>query len=445
MNNDLAITYRNIFSVAMPIMVGGFIQFLVNFTNTAFVGQLGEMPLNAVGNAGLIYITLFVAGQGFSTALQILVARRKGQNKIKQIGLIFDHGLIIMAVISVLLLIGVGLFSTYLMQYLVNDKAILAGMQQFLNYRVWGYLFSIVQLGIIGYYMGIAQTRILTYSTIIIAVLNVFLDYSLIYGKFGLPNMGIAGAGLASTLSEAASLLFVLIYQRFDKETKHYGLYAFRKIKTSIFKKLIKLSYPLVAQRFISLFAWTAFFLMIEKTGSKDLAVSQIIRSLYFLAFIPIFGFGSATGTFVSHYMGQKDTKSVILSIKKIGLVSGIFTFVFVHGYLFYPRPIISLLTNEEYLITETIPILRLIVSSMLIHSFVMVVFSAVSGVGDTKASFFIEATSILIYLVYCYYTCIVSPQSLFVIWSAEFVYFGLLAILSLGYFKWVKWKTITI
>lgn len=445
MSEELSLSYRNILKVALPIMVGGFIQFLVNFINTAFVGQLGETPLNSVGNAGLIYITLFVAGQGFSTALQILVARRKGKGKLKQVGIIFDHSLIIMAIISVVLLIGIWLFSEYLMHYLVKDSAILAGMQEFLNYRVWGFLFSIIQVGIIGYYMGIAQTKILTYSTILIAVLAVFLDYSLIYGKFGLPMMGIAGAGLASTIAEAASLAFVLIYQWNDKQTRIYGLYTFKKLKRGIFQKLIKLAYPLVGQRFISLFAWTAFFLMIEKTGPRDLAISQIVRSLYFLAFIPIFGFGNATGTFVSHYMAKGDHKSVIKAIKKIGLISGVFTFVFVHGYLFYPRPIISLLTSQPYLVDETIPILRLIVSSMLIHSFVMVVFSAVSGVGDSKWSFLIEATTIMFYLIYCYYVCIVNPQSLFVIWSAEFLYFGLLALFSIAYFKWSNWKTFTI
>ncbi len=445
MSDELSLSYRNILRVALPIMVGGFIQFLVNFVNTAFVGKLGETQLNAVGNAGLIYITLFVAGQGFSTALQILVARRKGQGKTKQIGLIFDHSLLIMGMISFFLLVGVWLFSQYLMPFLVKDGDILAGMQEFLNYRVWGFLFSIIQIGIIGYYMGIAETRILTYSTIIIATLNIFLDYTLIYGKFGFPDMGIAGAGLSSTISEAASLLFVLIYQWRDKQTKVYGLYSFQKLKKKIFLKLINLAYPLVGQRFVSLFAWTAFFLLIEKTTPRDLAISQVVRTLYFLAFIPIFGFGSATGTFVSHYMAKTDHQSVLKAVKKIGLISGIFTFLFVHAYLFYPRPIIALLTSPTYPIEETVPILRLIVSSMMIHSFVMVIFSAVSGVGDTKWAFIIESSAIFFYLIYCYYVCIVNPQSLFVIWSAEFLYFGLLALFSLAYFKWSNWKTYSI
>lgn len=445
MSTELSLTNSNILRVALPIMVGGFIQFLVNFTNTAFVGQLGEIQLNSVGNAGLIYITLFVAGQGFGTAMQILIARRKGQEKYKQIGLIFDHSMILMAILAVSLILGIRLFSDYALQYLIRDHATMSGMQEFLKYRSWGFLFSILQVGIIGYYMGIAKTKILGYSTAITAVLNVFLDYSFIYGKFGFPEMGIAGAGLASTLAEALSLAFILVWQYFDSQTKEYGLYKFRKFKKSVAAKLFTLSYPLIAQRFISLFAWTAFFLMIEKTGSRELAISQIVRSLYFLAFIPIFGFGSATGTFVSHYMAKNDTASVLKAIKKIGFIGAIFTFVFVHGYLFYPRPIISLLTSQDYLIVETIPILRLIVSSMLIHAFVMVIFSAVSGVGDTRMSFIIEAGSIVIYLVYCYYVCIVNPQSLFVIWAAEFIYFGLLALFSLAYFKWSNWRNYTI
>ncbi len=146
MSDELALNNRNILRVALPIMVGGFIQFLVNFTNTAFVGQLGETELNAVGNGGLIYITLFVVGQGFSTGLQILVARRNGQGKKKQVGMIFDHALLIMVIIAVALLIGVWLFSQFAMPFLVKDQATLAGMQEFLNYRVWGFLL-VVHIG----------------------------------------------------------------------------------------------------------------------------------------------------------------------------------------------------------------------------------------------------------------------------------------------------------
>lgn len=445
MTEDLSLTNKNILRVALPIMAGGFIQFLVNFINTYFVDKLGEMPLNAVGNAGLIYITLFVAGQGFSTSIQVLVARRNGQGKTKQVGIIFDHAFLLMIGISLILFAGGWLFSIYGMPSLVKDAGILQGMQEFLDYRIWGFLFSIVEVGIIGYYTGIAQTRIITYCTLLIAGLNIFLDYSLIYGRLGMPQMGIAGAGLSSTISEAAALLFVLIYQWKDKHTKVFGLYKFKKLKLKVFAKLMKLAYPLIGQRFVSLFAWTAFFLMIEKAGPRDLAISQIVRNLYFLAFIPIFGFGTATGTFVSHYMSLKDPASVIKAIKRIGLISAAFTFVFVHGYLFYPGIIVDTLTDQQSLISETIPILRLIVSSMLIHSFVMVVFSAVSGVGDTKWSFIIETSSIVLYLIYCYYVCIVNKQSLLVIWSAEFIYFGLLALFSLAYFKWSNWKNYSI
>ncbi|MES2628192.1 MAG: MATE family efflux transporter [Bacteroidota bacterium] len=441
MSNELSLTNRNILNVALPIMAGGFVQFLVNFVNTYFVDKLGEMPLNAVGNGGLIYITLFVAGQGFSTSLQVIVARRKGQGKNRQIGMIFDHALVMMGVISVLLLIGGWCFSQFLMPSLVKDAEILRGMQEFLRYRFWGFLFSIFEVGIIGYYTGTAQTRVITYSTMLIAGLNIFLDYSLIYGRLGFPEMGIAGAGVASVIAEAAALVFVLVYLYFDKQTKQYGLFRFIGFKAKVFLKLLKLAYPLVAQRFVSLFAWTAFFLMIEKAGPRELAVSQIVRNLYFLAFIPIFGFGTAAGTFVSHYMSKKDPANVIRSIKRIGIISALFTLLFVHGYLLYPAAIIDLLTNQDYLITETIPILRLIVSSMLIHSFVMVLFSAVAGVGDTRWSFVIETSSIVLYLAYCYYVCIVNKQSLMVIWSAEFIYFGLLALFSLAYFRFSNWK----
>ncbi len=128
-----------------------------------------------------------------------------------------------------------------------------------------------------------------------------------------------------------------------------------------------------------------------------------------------------------------------------MALVSAITTFVFVHGYLFYPAPIIRLITSDPNLVNDTVPILRLIITSMLLHSGVMVLFSAVAGIGDTKASFWIESVSIVIYLIYAYFVCVYKPQSLYVIWAAEFIYFGFLAIFSIAYFRWSKWRTYSI
>lgn len=443
--NNRPLETKYLFQQALPIMMGGFIQFVVNFTNTVFVGRLGELALNTVGNSGLLFITLFVVGQGFGSGVQILVARRLAQRKHRQVGWIAQHGFLLSVVGSILLL-GIGqLIRMYLLQDMIADDVLRGAMSDFLYYRNWAFLVAIPNAMLMGYFTGLGKTAILGWSALITATANIALDYMLIYGKWGAPALGPNGAAIASTCAESLSFAAVVVYTATSKFQRKFELLRWGKVRFNLIQKLLRLSGPLIGQRFISLFAWTAFFFFIEKTGSQKLAVSQVIRNLYFLAFIPIFGFGSATGTVVSGLMAQKDAKGVMAAMVKIGWISTCVTFVFVHGYLFYPRTIVSLITTDPLIVEQSIPVLRLIVSSMLIHSTVMVLFNGVSGVGDTKWAFWIELVSIVIYLIYCYWVCIYQPQNLFVIWCAEFVYFGLLALFSWAYFKWSNWRTFEI
>lgn len=441
----LELNVRSVLKVANPIMLGGFVQFILTFVDTAFLGHIGELELNAAGNAGLIYITMFLVAQGLSEALQILSTRRLSENRGDAIKNLFWNAFFLLFICALLSFFLVGLLSNTYLPWITSDETLVDAMDSFLSIRAFGYFFSISQLALIAFYTGAANTKILAYSTTVLAFVNLVFDYLLIFGVGIFPEMGLEGAALASVIAEITSLCFCVIYVRRDKKTMSLiGFNGFKLIGTEV-KSLLRLGYPIMGQRFLAMSSWTIFFFLIEKIGRHELAISQLIRSLYFLAFIPIMGFGTTAKTYVSHYMAKKEFGMVSNSIKYLVKVSLLVILVMIHGYILYPEVIISVLTDDQQLINDTAPVLKLVFFEAFIFMAASVVSNAVSGVGDTKSAFIIENVCIAIYLIVAYFVTVVYPQPIIIVWCMEFVYFSLLLLFSALYFKIRPWQKINI
>ncbi len=441
----LELKIRPLLKVATPIMMGGFVQFVLTFVDTAFLGHLGELQLNTAGNAGLIYITLFLVAQGLSDALQIKTSRRLGEGNTKALKNLFWNSLVLLSGIALLSFVLVGYGAEYFLPSVTRNPQLSESMSTFLRIRSVGYFFSITQLALIGFYSGTAKTNILGYSTAILALVNLVFDYFLIYGIGFFPEMGMYGAALASVIAEAVSLVFSIFYLRSDKRTMTWVRFTgFVWVKNEV-KQLLKLAFPIMGQRFLAMTSWTIFFFLIEKMGPHDLAISQLIRSLYFLAFIPIMGFGTATKTYVSNFMARKRFDEVQRSLWFISLISWGILLLTVHGFLLYPEAILSILTDDDSLVRDSKSVLQLIFFEAQLFMVASVVFNAIAGVGDTRMAFIIENVCITIYLVATYFITVVYPQDIFTVWCMEFVYFGSLLIASILYFKWYPWQKILV
>ena len=103
-------------------------------------------------------------------------------------------------------------FGGDIMHLLISSESIYEGTMEFLDWRIYGFFFSFVNVMFRALYIGITRTKVLTINAVVMALTNVILDYMLIFGKFGMPEMGIKGAAIASVLAEASSILFFLIY-----------------------------------------------------------------------------------------------------------------------------------------------------------------------------------------------------------------------------------------
>jgi putative MATE family efflux protein len=312
---------------------------------------------------------------------------------------------------------------------------------EFIQYRSYGVFFAFINVIFSSFYIGIASTRIMSISTGIMAFVNILFDYLLIFGHWHFPYMGIGGAALASVIAEISASIYFIIYTFLKINFNKYSLFKFPKYSFTELKSILHISAPLMIQSFVSLCGWLLFFMFIEQLGEHALAVSNIVRSIYLVLMIPIWGFSAATNTLVSNIIGQGKYYKVIPLIKKTTLITMILTFPFLLITFLFARQIISIYTNNLLLINDSIPVLYIVLISMLLFSITMVMFSGVSGSGNTRTSMGIESITIFIYLFSVYLSSVVFKLRIEYVWLSEIVYFIVLGSLSYFYLKSGKWK----
>ena len=437
-----SITYRRIWTVAYPIILGSVAQNLINFTDTAFLGRVGEIALGASALGGIFYLAVIMLGLGFGTGAQIIIARRFGENQLKKVGQIVDH--------STLFLIAMAVISYALLQYgseailssIVRSEAVLEETIAFLDYRAYGIFFAFMNMSFRSFYVGLTKTKVITYTTFVMATVNIVLDYLLIFGHFGFPEMGIRGAALASVIAEAFALLFFIVYTSSTIKFSDYGLFRFKGISLRQMLTILRISVPMMMQSFLSLSVWFVFFVFIEKLGEMSLAVSNIIRSVFVVLMMPIWGFATATNTLVSYLMGQDRQSEVMALINKIVGLTFVGVALIVSFGVMFPRLVMEIYTNDSALIEMGIPVLYVVSGGAMLLSLGFIYFNGVSGTGKTNISLVLELIVLSIYLTYTYLQVYYFGADVVRAWTSEIIYGSLLAVFSFAYLKTGWWKT---
>jgi putative MATE family efflux protein len=435
------ITYKVVWKIALPIIAGQVAQNIMVAIDTAFLGRVSEVALGASALGGLFYLAVVMLGIGFGSGVQILIGRRNGEKEYSQIGKLTDHSFYFLLVLAVILFALLFFASPLLLKSFINSNAVYQGTIEFLRYRSWGIFFAFANIVFVSFYVGTIRTKILTYSTLITAVTNVVLDYLLIFGHNGFPEMGIGGAGLASAIAEVMAFIYFLYRTYYFEDRKKFLLFRFAKIEKETISKMLKVSGPLMFQTFLSFSGWFFFFMIIEHLGERALAVSNICRSIYMLMMIPLWGLCSACNTLVSNLIGEKRQDEVIPLIKKIAIISLLITACIVIFNLIIPRQIIMVYTNDASLVKEAVNVLFVISGALILFSVSIVMFFGVSGTGNTRITFLFEIFTIAAYLIIAYLLAIVFETPVHYVWLVECFYFLVIGLLSFVYLRTGKWK----
>jgi multidrug resistance protein, MATE family len=444
-NLQVTTSHQQILKIALPISLAIMVPQLNFITNNIFLGGLGQEALGIAGITGVYYLIFAVVGHGLNNGLQALISRRAGENRIDEIGRLFTQGIYISFGFAALGILFTWFVAPIILKFSLHDPERVAIAVRFLNIRILGLPFLYVYQMRNALLVGTNQTRYLILGTTTEAVVNVFFDYTLIYGKLGLPQMGFNGAAIASIISEVAGLVVLFMVLRYKGISKQLNLFKSWKFERTNSKLIIVQSAPLIAQHAISIISWEFFYILIEHHGARDLAVSNTMRNMFGFFGCFTWAFAATANTMVSNVIGQNKQELVMPLIKKIMYWSVGFASLVCLILNLYPHAFLSVYGQGEDFIQSGIPVLRVVSCALVLMSISVVWMNAVTGSGNSSMNLATEFIAIIFYCIYVYTTMEKMQLPITWGWGSEWIYWTTILIPSFWYMQSGKWKKIKI
>ena len=435
------ISSKQILAISLPIALAILVP-QVNFViNNIFLGAFSSQALAIAGITGVYYLIFGVMGQGLNNGLQALISRRAGENRIDEIGILFSQGVIISLFLSV-----VGIAFTYfiapiIFNALLHDIAIKNATIDFLKIRIWGLPFLFIYQMRNALLVGTNQSKYLIIGTATEAIVNILLDYSLIFGHFGFIAMGLNGAAYASIIAEVLGLLVIYLVIHYQKIGARFELFKRFTIQWDYIKLILVQSAPIMAQYMISIISWEFFYILIEHRGEQSLAVSNAMRNIFGFFGSFTWAFAATSNTMVSNIIGQNLIDKVIPLINKIMKWSLGFAFIVFILLNLFASQFLSIYGQGAGFMSEGIPVLRVVSIALLLMSIATVWLNAVTGTGQSKINLWIEFFAIIVYIAYSYITIEYLQLPITIGWVCEIIYWICLLIPSYLYIKSMRWK----
>jgi putative MATE family efflux protein len=435
------ISSKQILTISVPIALAILVPQFNFIINNIFLGALSKQALAIGGITGVYYLIFGVMGQGLNNGLQALISRRAGENRVDEIGILFSQGVFISLFLSV-----IGISFTYfvapaLFHTLLHDTERANTIIEFLKIRIWGVPFLFIYQMRNALLVGTNQSKFLIIGTATEALFNIFFDYSLIFGHFGMPAMGLNGAAYASIIAEIMGLVVIYLVIHYQKIGARFELFKKFELKLDYIKLILVQSSPLMMQYMISIISWEFFYILIEHRGEQSLAVSNAMRNIFGFFGCFTWAFAATTTTMVSNIIGQNLQDKVLELIYKImrwsfGIAVAVALLINVFAAEF-----LSIYGQGDGFLTEGIPVLRIVSIALLLMSVSTIWLSAVTGTGQSKVTLLIEFAAIIIYIIYNYLVLEYYQLPITYGWFSEVIYWISLLTPSFFYIRTMRWK----
>jgi multidrug resistance protein, MATE family len=434
-------SYRQIIQLAAPIWISVLITQISFATNNYFLGHVSTSQLAANGVGGIYYMVLMMILYGFCNGVSVILSRRAGQEETIGYGNVFSNaislGLLLVGIVIVISL----LITPWLFANSLHDGNICSLAQQFMLIRVFGLPFYFLGQMNTQFFISTQHAKYIIAGIIVSTLVNIGLDYALIAGNWGFPALGIRGAAIASVCAECSLWLTSLAIIYLKKMYKPYAIVLLQKINVVLSKESLLLASPIMIQYFFSIATWMLFFIYVEHLGKDELAISQILRSIFGLVGAASWALASSCNTMVSNLIGQKKYDDVFVAIKKNVIISLACSLLLGCIYLLFAQQVFGLYTQDASLITKAISPIKVVVIANFILAISTVIFNAVLGTGNTRINMLIEFSAIAIYIVYIYIVIEKNHASLAWAWGSEFCYWFFILIMATSYLRWGKWR----
>lgn len=390
--------YRSNLRLAVPVIIAQVGQFSVQIVDTVMVGNLGSaIPLAAISFAYSLSVPILFFGTGVAMGLTPLVGRGFARNDQGRMASLFQNSLllsILTAAMMALMLCG----ALLVMDHLGQDPEILPIARQYLYYQIASALPMMLFASSKQFLEGIGNTRDTMNISIAGNVLNVGLNFALIYGWWIFPEMGAVGAGASTFISRVVMvLLFVWLFNSRAGLVKYTKLFSWQGFSLFRLRRLINIGVPIAMQLFIELAAMSMMAVVIGIFGAAPLAAHQIAVNLPSLSFMVVAGLGAATTIKVSQDYGLRIYDSIRMTMNASVHLIVLFTIFSSGVVILFGRPIASLFSPEAEVVDIATYLLLLGGAFMVIDGVQGVILGALRGLTEVKKPMYY---AIVVYIV---------------------------------------------
>jgi MATE family multidrug resistance protein len=380
--------------LAAPVMLGMLGHTFVSFVDNIMVGQLGTAELAAVSLGNSFMFIAMSIGIGFSTAITPLIAEADASNNFKQAKSTYKHGLFLCTTLGMLLFLLV-FFSKPLMYLMQQPEEVVVLAIPYLNLVAFSLIPLVIFEAIKQFTDGMSMTKYPMYATLIANIINVVLNYLLIFGKFGFPEMGMVGAAYGTLVSRIIMVIYLWTLLRYKERSRK----IVRNIKLftldfSILKKIVNIGALSAMQMFFEVAIFTAAIWLSGLLGKNSQAANQIALNLSSMTFMVAMGLSVASMIRVGNQKGlqnYKELRRIAFSIFLLGILLAVFfalLFFIFHKSL--PNVYVDLNDTANY--KDNVQVLSIASNLLLAAAFFqisdsiqVVVLGALRGLQDVK------------------------------------------------------------
>ncbi len=309
--------------LAYPVILGMLGHTFVAFADNIMVGQLGTAELAAVSLGNSFVFIAMSLGIGFSTAITPLVAEADAEGNIVRGRSTFKHGLILCTVLGISLFLLI-LLAKPLMYLMDQPLEVVELAIPYLDLVAVSLIPLVIFQAFKQFSDGLSKTKFAMYATVVANLVNVILNYLLIFGKFGFPQMGIVGAAIGTLVSRIIMNVFIWYFLKNDQKTKEYVSNFSLKVKSKMIKKIISLGFPSALQMFFEVAIFTSAIWLSGVLGKNPQAANQIALNLASMTFMVGMGLSVAAMVRVGNQKGLKkfvDLRRIAISIFMLTLI----------------------------------------------------------------------------------------------------------------------------
>lgn len=440
--------YREVLNVCLPLVLGMSATTVMEFTDRIFLANYSIEAISAAAPAGItafLFMAFFGGVGGYSG---VFIAQYFGSGANHRIGSVLWQG-IYFSLFSGLICWLIAVFATGpIFHFAGHEDSVRVLEEIYFSILCKGAILHIAAYTLATFFTGRGITRPVMIITLISVVINIPLNFALIFGRWGCPEMGITGAALATVAAWGVNviLLTVLIFNRENSCFRVFSAFAF---DWTLLKRLLRFGVPGSLQFTLDILAFTLFLLLVGRIGTLELAVTNIVISINSVTFMPSMGVSQGISVMVGQALGRQDVEAAKRSVWSAIHMLLCYILVVDLIFIFFPEQILSPFiqagttpAEQAAIIDMGVPLLRIIATYILLDGLYMVFSGALKGAGDTRFLMIsVGCTAILLFILPVYAGITWFDMGAGGAWLCVLLFIIGLFLLSAGRYLTGKWQ----